>query len=140
MTNVYLIRDEVTPYGIRSVCYAGNKEFHFIERPWINNQQNISCVPSGVYQGVYLRKSASGKYRSVYHIQGVKDRSGILIHNGNLVAHSKGCLIIGKRRGILGGKLAVLNSRTALREFVNELDREPFNLHIIGSQNVKRAA
>jgi len=24
--------------------------FHTIERPWLNNQRNVSCIPSGTYE------------------------------------------------------------------------------------------
>ena len=64
----------------------------------------------------------------------VPGRSGVLIHKGNLVEHSKGCLIIGKRRGMLAGKPAVLNSGTALGEFNDLMQGETFTLKIIGDQ------
>jgi hypothetical protein len=64
----------------------------------------------------------------------VPGRGGILIHSGNVVEHSKGCLIIGKRRGRLAGKRAVLNSKTALHEFVSLMENEDFIINIYGSQ------
>jgi hypothetical protein len=64
----------------------------------------------------------------------VPSRGGILIHSGNVVDHSKGCLIIGKRRGNLAGKRAVLNSKTALQEFVQLMDGQDFLINIYGSQ------
>ena len=64
------------------------------------------------------------------------DEKIALAHNGNIVNHSRGCLIIGKRRGTLAGKPAVFNSRTALRSFVDLMEHESFMLNIIGNQYV----
>jgi hypothetical protein len=41
-----------------------------------------------------------------------------------------GCILLGKKSGFLGGQVAVLNSRVAVRAFVNEMDYEPFRLRI----------
>ena len=138
METVYLIRDDVRFHCIRSILFAKGKIFYTLERPWLNNAQNISCIPAGIYSVVFLKRSASGKYRNIYWVQNVSGRIGILEHNGNLVVHTKGCILIGKRRGTLLNQPAVLNSRTALSEFVNLMDEQPFNLHIIGSQYIHK--
>lgn len=134
MELVQYFRDDIRPAGIRGLMIAKGEEFHIIERPWLNNRNNISCIPAGLYEASYLERSGSGKYKNVYNIQRVPGRGGILIHNGNLVHHSKGCLLIGKRRGMLGGRIAVLNSRTALFEFVELMEKEDFYLNIVGDQ------
>jgi hypothetical protein len=107
---------------------------HVLERPWLNNRSNISCIPAGDYIVKYMARSSSGKYRNVYHVQNVEGRYGVLIHAGNTVNHTRGCLIIGKRRGWLGGQRAVLNSRSALGQLVDILGTEPFKLTIWGNQ------
>lgn len=106
-----------------------------LEPPWRHNIRNLSCIPSGTYQVHHLPKSASGRYKDVYHLQDVTGRSGILIHAGNVADHTKGCLIIGKRKGRLAGKRAVLNSRTALTELHGITERKSFKLHILGNQH-----
>lgn len=136
MQMAILLRDEVRADSIRGVLFAGGKFFHTIERPWKNNTRNESCIPAGEYQTTFLPRSASGKYRRVYHLQSVPGRTGILIHNGNLVDHSRGCLIIGLRRGSLAGKPAVINSRTALHQLFQVMGTEPFQLQIIGNQQL----
>ncbi len=105
--------------------------FYTIERPWLNNKQNVSCIPTGDYKFKFLAKSGSGKYRNVYHVTGVTGRSGVLIHNGNLVSHSRGCIIIGSRLGTLGGKTAVLGSRSALRRLVKQVGKTDGYIRII---------
>jgi hypothetical protein len=139
MQSVYLLRDEPLSTCIRSTLWAKDRTFQILERPWLNNQSNISCIPAGGYKCRYLERSASGKYRNIYIIEGVGGRVGILTHNGNLVIHTKGCLLIGKRRGILGGQPAILASRTALSEFVALMDKQDFYLYIIGNQYLEAA-
>lgn len=136
MEVVNYFRDDIRSVGIRGLMIARGEEFHIIERPWINNKNQISCIPSGLYEASFLKRSTSGKYQNVYHIKNVPNRKGILMHNGNFVWHSKGCLIIGKRRGIIKGEIAVLNSRTALFEFVELMEKEDFYLNIIGDQKL----
>ena len=140
MQTAFLLRDEVRTDSIRGILAAGGKIFHIIERPWKNNKRNESCIPAGEYHTTFLPCSASGKYRQVYHLQAVPGRSGILIHNGNVVAHSRGCLIIGLRRGSLAGKPAVLNSRSALHQLFQMMGPEPFKLKVIGNQNLVAGA
>lgn len=104
--------------------------FYIIERPWLDNAPNISCIPCGIYRAVYLAQTASGRFRNVHWLRGVPNRSGVLQHQGNLARHSLGCLIIGKRIGWLGGERAVLNSRTALNEFEEIAAQQPVDFQI----------
>lgn len=134
MLTVHLIRDDVSDECIRGLLYAEGEIFHILERPWLDNQTNKSCICAGTYKSQFLPRSTSGRYRNVYWLREVPERGGILIHSGNVVDHSKGCLIIGKRRGHLAGKRAVLNSKTALQEFVQLMDGQDFLINIYGSQ------
>jgi len=104
--------------------------YQVLERPWLDNRNNVSCIPPGDYECDFMARSGSGKYRNVYWLRSVPGRSGILMHSGNVVDHTLGCLIIGMRRGNLGGKPAVLNSRTALRRLVADVEKKPFTLTI----------
>ena len=134
MKKAYLIRDEIRNDCIRGLLVGGGEIFHTLENPWQKNKANVSCICSGEYLAQYLERSSSGKYRDVYWLQGVPDRTGILIHSGNTAAHTKGCILIGKRRGQLASKPAILNSRTALGEFVDLMERETFKIIVIGGQ------
>lgn len=98
-----------------------------------------------MYTVWYLAKSVSGKYRDVYHIERVDDRSGILIHVGNFAgdrelgyrSHSWGCMLPALRVGHLkSGKekfqRAGLASRSALRCLHEAVGRSDFELEVIG--------
>lgn len=127
-----MVRDDIRSDYTLGSFYLDGEHFHILERPWRNNTRNESCIPAGSYKAQFLPRSTSGKYRNVFWLKDVPGRSGILIHSGNLVNHTRGCLIIGKRRGTLAGKPAVLNSRTALLELAALTEREDFHLTIIG--------
>lgn len=131
MKVLYLAREAYKTHTYGTLI-CENEILHTIERPWRQNSSNISCIPSGLYTVRFMKRSASGKYRDVWHLQAVPGRSGILIHNGNLARHSRGCLILGSKKGNLGGMPAVLASRPALRKMKRLVGVEPFQLQIIG--------
>lgn len=106
------------------LLFVGQEMFHILEPPWLNNAPNASCIPKGTYPLQFLKQSGSGKYSNVYWVRNVPGRSGILIHNGNTVDHSLGCMIIGMRKGTLGGQKAVLNSVTAKRHLAKHKIKE----------------
>ncbi|MBU6952751.1 DUF5675 family protein [Hahella sp. HN01] len=132
MIEAMMIRDEIHSGCILSTLTVKGATFQILERPWLDNRPKVSCIPAGVYDATFMERSSSGKYKKVYWLQDVPDRTGILIHNGNIVTHTQGCLLIGDRRGWLSGKPAVLNSRSALHAFTELLNREPLRLTIQG--------
>lgn len=136
METAVLFRDEVTNLFIRGTLKTKHNTYQVIERPWMNNEQNISCIPTGIYKARFLKQSSSGRYRNIYHLEGVKNRTGILIHSGNVVNQSKGCLLIGLKRGVLAGKPAVINSKAALSMLAAEMSSLDFVLRIVGKQTV----
>ncbi len=131
MRTVYLFRARFSNICTIGVMIIGASVFWTLELPWRNNKRNNSCIPEGTYDCAYMPRSSSGKYRSVYHVRGVEGRSGILIHNGNLAAHTKGCILLGSKAGRLMGEPAVLASRTAMKDFVRKMNKEPFKLRVI---------
>lgn len=134
MKTAFLIRDYVGKDCVMGTLYIDGHIFQTLEPPWKDNRRNVSCIPAEVYNCRYMARSSSGKYRNVYHVKAVTGRSGILIHNGNLVNHTRGCLLLGTRRGKISRQKAVLNSRTAMNQFVRVLGKESFNLLVLGEQ------
>lgn len=63
-----------------------------LERPWEENKRSISCIPSGRYVCVKRYSKTFGHH---FWIQDVKNRDMILLHVGNSVADSKGCILVG---------------------------------------------
>ena len=123
---------------IGELVYNGVRICFINELPWRGNKQNISHIPDGVYQVDYLARSASGKYRNVYHIKNVPGRSGVLMHAGNFAgdilkrfkSHSWGCILPGLRLGRLNNQRCVLASRAALNKIHKITNRKNFILEV----------
>jgi hypothetical protein len=131
---------ESTDQGTISEVYINGKMIQYvIEPPWRDNKPQVSCIPQGVYTCVW---HTSPKYGEVYMVTEVPGRSLILKHWGNFggdywkgyKTNTLGCQIHGKQIGLLwNGKQmqrAVLNSRSALREFNQLLNKETFILEV----------
>jgi len=136
MDPIRLLRTSTGTQGTSGVLVAEDFECCTLELPWHDNEINISCIPTGTYTAQFI---VSNHYGPCYWIRGVPGRSEILIHTGNLAgdenegwkSHSAGCILVGERRGALGGQKAVLLSRKTLRRFVDRImGREDFQLTI----------
>lgn len=78
-------------YVVRGKEILGS--FCTVERPWLNNKRNVSCIPTGRY--VCHKRNATNaiKYQHIL-LEDVPDRSGIAIHKGNYVRNSEGCILV----------------------------------------------
>lgn len=132
---VTLHRSYKSGHAAGTVILPSGTVLKAIERPWLNNKANVSCYPEGLYLAKWINRSASGKYKRVWHLQNVPGRSGILWHVGNLVRHSRGCTLPGMRHGRLGGLPAVLASGQALNAMRRELSGKDFILYVTGSHS-----
>ena len=128
MQLIVLLREYHCTHTYGTFVLPSGETIRTIERPWLNNKRNVSCYPEGVYIAKYIDRSASGKYKRVWHIQDVPERGGILWHVGNLVRHSRGCTLPGLRVGKLGGKSAVLFSGAAMNVIRREIGPNDFVL------------
>lgn len=77
--------------GIQSILDADT-----IERPWLNNQHGISCIPSGIYPWKKVPASHHIPYEHI-SIENVPDRDRICIHILNFALQSNGCIGVGKK-------------------------------------------
>lgn len=107
------------------------------ELPWRDNQNNISCIPDGLYK---CKWTLSARFkRFMYLVDGVPDRAGIRIHSANFVGDKSlglycqlnGCITLGERVGLMSGQRAIMVSSPAVRRFEMMMDRKPFELEII---------
>lgn len=128
----HLIRTYYRTHTAGVLVTVGGEILHTLERPWKDNQPDISCIPPGEYRCLYLPKSSSGKYRRVWWLQNVPGRSGVLIHNGNFVNHTRGCILIGLTAGVSAGQPSVLSSRVGMAKLLDIIGEQGFTLHIHG--------
>ncbi len=103
-------------------------EGYTLELPNRQNQKNISCIPTGLYN-VVARQSE--KFGDCYHLQNVVNRSGILIHTGNFYKDTTGCIILGSSVEFMNDytKTHLLQSLQAMKK-LNSLQIKSFTLKI----------
>lgn len=81
------------------------------ELPWKNNFPGESCIPTGTYDCI---PHHSEKFPNTWEVTGVRGRSAILIHIGNTIRDTEGCILVGDKFGIVHELPAVLNSRVTM--------------------------
>jgi hypothetical protein len=57
---------------------CNDEHFYTVEKPWVDNQQNISCIPTGYYKLVRVDSPRFGA--NTWEVANVTGRSHILIH------------------------------------------------------------
>lgn len=99
-----------------------------LERPWLNNAPQKSCIPFGVY---VCKRVKSPKFGDTFEVTGVPGRSHILFHQGNIPEDSLGCILVGERFDPVNGKNGITASREGFKEFLRHfIDRTEFTLTI----------
>jgi hypothetical protein len=63
-----------------------------IEPPFMDNKQEISCIPFGVYK---CKKDNTGKYR-FWKVLNVEGRDAIEMHVANFASELRGCIAFGQ--------------------------------------------
>lgn len=130
MKRVFLMRSEFFSSCVRGLLILEGEGLilYSLEQPWRDNEVNVSCIPEGEYLCTWHNSPSFGE---VYLVNQVPNRSYILFHSGNIVDHTRGCILLGLRKGRLYNKPAVLSSRAAIRKFNNILNKEDFILKVL---------
>lgn len=68
-----------------------------LERPWVDNLHDLSCVPAGSYPIVRYHSPKRGY--DVWLLEQVPNRDMIELHIGNVPADTDGCILVGDRFG-----------------------------------------
>jgi hypothetical protein len=100
----------------QGVLLVDNAVFYTLERPWLDNQVNVSCIPEGRYP-IYVFTHRSGE---VIGLRDVSGRTEILIHPGNFVNETNGCIL----PGISCSRGAVHNSVDAMRKILRNRTKD----------------
>lgn len=117
-----------TPMGVFGSLDIEGVRLYTVERPDLNNQRNISCIPAGDYR-VVPRWYFRGGY-DAYEIKKVMNRDHILIHIANTMHDVEGCVGLGTELGCVRGLWAVKNSRKAFNYFREVVGDREFTLRI----------
>ncbi len=100
------------------VLQVGENTYNTLERPWKNNATNVSCIPTGQYKFTHHGWGLNSKlkYKNVWRLLDVPNRTGILVHVGNKAKNTQGCILVGKGVNIRHGKASVTDSLDAINE------------------------
>ena len=114
----------------QGILLVREKVFYTLEPPWKDNKPFVSCIPEGKYP-IYV--FTHDDWGNVISIDDVPNRTEILIHPGNFVKNTKGCIL----PGLNAGRAKVLNSRKALAEIVRLRDDDYITIeNLVGVKKV----
>jgi hypothetical protein len=74
------------------VILPDGTEYSSLERPWLNNQTSISCIPAGHYK---FKRDTHGRFQW-FRVLDVLGRTNIELHLGTIPTHSDGCILLSK--------------------------------------------
>lgn len=100
-----------------------SRNYAVLERPWLDNLRNESCIPPGRY---LVTRNTTGKYR-FYGVIDVTGRSDIEMHNGTYPTHSDGCLLVGR---IFDEEYNLVDSSLACSSLLADIGNDSFILDI----------
>lgn len=83
-----------------------------LELPYKNNEPYKSCIPTGRYRMNNIVSPALGY---VVGLSQVKNRSAILIHAGNTIADTAGCILVGRKALLTCSAYELQSSAEALQ-------------------------
>ena len=118
-----LLRTISLPKHTVGILQHGDFTCTTIELPDLDNQQNLSCIPAGLYQ---CRKHHSPTHGKCIAIGNVTGRTDVLIHIANFVHELRGCIGIGESLVDFdnNGTFDVTSSRKTLRKLLDLLPNE----------------
>lgn len=117
---VYTYNDE--PFGVT------------LELPYLDNERNISAIPEGKYRGRVIphETRTTGGLGKLIKLEDVPGRDGILIHVGNTVLDTQGCILVGKYFGRILNKPAVMESREAFFKLMQAIHESTVYVDVKG--------
>lgn len=121
---VELLRGKESQIGtLGTLNLAGKTLCYTLEEPWRNNApgnpnaETESCIPEGRY---YCVPHNGAQFKNVWRLLNVPGREAILIHAGNTLKDTEGCILVGMRPAPNG----VAESQAALSMLRRELPAE----------------
>lgn len=141
MKRVLVIRDTIGRNLSLGLCMVTDEKNNILftsqslERGWLNNARNISCIPAGVYK---LKLEWSPRFQqNLWEIYDVPNRRECKFHAANFWRQLNGCIALGKKRADLDsdGYMDITDSRNTMKRFHKAMEGETeAKLHVINSQ------
>jgi len=121
MKHLTLVRFTPTPDGTPGVLQGDGIICTTMERLWLDNQPNISCIPEGNYIPCRM---ISPKFGETFEIP-VSGRTHILFHKGNhAMSDSRGCILVGVGFAEINKQWAITDSGLGFHRFMKHLEGE----------------
>ena len=79
------------------------------------NRPNMSSIPAQQY---VCERYLSARYGFTFKVSRVPDRDNVIIHSGNSVEDTEGCILLGEHFGKLKDDRAILNSGKTFQKFM----------------------
>ena len=94
-----------------------------LELPWLQNQRDISCIPTGIYK---CQKIQSPNLGHCIEILDVPNRELVRIHKGNFTSQILGCILVGEMLVDFDGDgvTDVTNSKQTLKHIMSIVSDE----------------
>ena len=93
-----------------------------LERPWADNDPEVSCIPPGDYPLIQYNSPKHGP--GTWMLQNVPGRQFVEIHIANVMDELEGCIAAGEQFGMASSKafpgltrFGIINSRVAIYDF-----------------------
>ena len=115
-----ILYDAGATLGILMVENKPDPIWFTVERPWMDNQPKISCIPTGTYT---VAPHNGDKYKDVWEIQGVPGRDAILFHPANYAGQLEGCIAPGLSMGYIAIEGALHKGVTGSRLAIGEMKK-----------------
>lgn len=112
--------------GVLTIFETDHAPIYTLENPKRETKKD-DRIPAGIYKCVTY---SGTKYKNVYHVENVPERSAILLHWGNTEKDTEGCILLGNRVGEIAGSPAVLDSRNCFERFRELIGDNEFTLII----------
>ncbi len=99
-----------------------------LELPWLDNANDISCIPGGNYEYFFRHSPHNGP---VLELRDVSFRTNIQVHAGNFTSDILGCILVGDSIRFLNSDSTpdVANSKNTLKKLLQISDTKG-TLHI----------
>jgi hypothetical protein len=124
---IEILRIEQTSIHTLGILLVENYAFCCtLERPWLDNKPNLSCIPAGKY---LCKEHQSPKFGKTFEVMNVPCRTDILFHAGNFAENSLGCIL-------LGASFTTTYSNLESRRMISS-SRKTFNIFIESMKNKK---
>lgn len=140
MKTLTLIRVSQSEQGTFGVLRDGAIPFAVtLEEPWRDNQPNISCIPTGRY---VCQRVDSPKFGNTFEVTNVPGRSHVLLHKGNTLDDTQGCILVAEEFADNAGKPVIVSSRRGYDELMSKLvghDRFDLEIHDATSPRAQTA-